>query len=63
MKAWIIGGVIFLTITVVSTGCEYVYTRWVLMFSPELGKNITEEEWDGSKGEFPPGRILKSDRV
>ena len=53
-----------LAFAIISTGCmsqephetidEYIPTPFIF---------AGREEWDGAKGQFPPGRILKSNRV
>lgn len=43
------------------TGCLSQPPRTIDEYIPE--NYADREEWDGSKGEFPPGRILKSNRT
>ena len=50
-----------LAFAIVSTGCMSQKPQTIDEYIPQ--NLVNNKEWDGSKGEFPPGRILKSNRV
>jgi hypothetical protein len=65
--------ILTITAAVVLTGCATQYPRTIdemipghnppAVFPPGIHNITSREEWDGSKGEFPPGRVLKSNRT
>ena len=53
---------IALAITIASTGCMSQKTYETI--DEYIPENVaSQKEWDGSKGQFPPGRILNSSRI
>ena len=45
-----------LSFAILSIGCASQYPRTIDEYIP---KNVADrEEWDGSKGQFPPGRVI-----
>jgi hypothetical protein len=46
------------------TGCQMSKPEDIKEQTIHIPTNVADKkEWDGSKGEFPPGRILKNTKV